>query len=48
MRYAISYCAMRVSISGSPYACAVIWFSFAMASSMRRRVALSMPGGSAR
>src|SRR2546430_7472178 len=46
MRYAISYCATRVSISGSPYFSASKRFSLATPSSMRRLVGEGTPGGS--
>src|SRR6184192_1179246 len=45
MRYAISYCATRVSISGSAYFSASRRFNFAMPSSMRRLVVGGTPGG---
>src|SRR5438477_3076583 len=45
IRYAISYCATRVSISGSAYFSDNRRLSFAMPSNMRRRIVEDTPGG---
>src|SRR5437588_266219 len=45
IRYAISYCATRVSISGSAYFSASKRFNLAMPSSIRRLVVGDTPGG---
>ena len=46
IRYASSYCSMRVMVSGSPKSFASASFSLRKASRLRRRLARSMPGGS--
>ena len=45
IRYAISYCAMRVAISGSPKSCSFSSLSFARSSSIPRRTSRLMPSG---
>ena len=45
IRYAISYCAIRASISGSPKLSDASAFNAPVASSIRRRVGSSIPSG---